>query len=523
MFRIPILAIVAALLAPLSAIAQHRPVAEPTPARPVEIPADGTELFRALLDRAGVKPIKEQDVWNLHEMWNLHGSRDYIVIVLGSTHHGRHGNGIDFVQQVLKNGGAALIATDTSLNLDRFVWGQQRAEVAPARIRCKNPDLVHNVIQPDGSLQPQWECPYVIPMASLKEHRNEFRNPLTHIFSGDGMEIKPLTRVATNNSSYIFVDQFQGEIRQPLAKFPKRCLAVRTDQFRFVEPERIDDALFAVGGYGPNGVDDRTYRFIAMADHSVFINQMLIEPGTENLELTYRVIDYLQGPEKRKKCLFIENGRVIDRFDGLRQAFAKPKPQMPMPNPKAVQDKVVDMGNRLIDHFETNNMLNRGLLQIFKLPSIARFFLLLLMVYATWFLLKRMFSSRKPTDIPPSPMVAGVPSGPPGVFDRRQKELIRRNNIYEPVRDMVREFFATVGVHGEPGPKCPKVVISRAVRKPESLRLAVKDFWALAFGPPQEMTVNRWRELSVYLDRVRVAHAERKWHFADVPAPALGS
>jgi hypothetical protein len=294
---------------------------------------------------------------------------------------------------------------------------------------------------------------------------------------------------------------------------------VRSDRLGVHESERISDAIFAVGGVGPNADEDRTYRFLAMADHSVFINQMLIEPGTENLELTYRVIDYLQGqgPEKRKRCLFIENGRVVEKFDELRQAFAKPKPQLPRLDPKAMQEKAVDMGNRVIDHVETNNLLNRALLQIVRLPSIVRFFLLLLMVYATWFLLKRMFSARKPTDIPPAPMIAGVPAGPPGVFDRRQKELIRRNNIYEPVRDMVREFFGTIGIHGEPSPKPPKIVISKAVRKPESLRLAVKDFWTLAFGPPQEMSVGRWRELRVYLDRIRVAHADGKWRFADRP------
>jgi len=506
MSRLAIIAIAGVLLAPVGVFAQVRQATEPT--KPVEIPADGTELLVALLDRAGVKPIKET------ELWNLRNSRDVMVIVLG-TNHGHRGNMLDTAQQVLLSGGAALIATDTYLDLDRFTWGN-RCRISQARIRCGDVKAVHGVQLPDGGMEYLRECPYVVPLAAPNEGRNEDRNPLTPIFSGDGAGMRPLTKVATNNSAYFIVDQLSGEARQPVARFPKNCFVTRADRFGV---EQIDDALFAVGGFGPNPNDQRTYRFLAMADHSVFINQMLIEPGTENLELTYRVIDYLQGPEKRKRCLFIENGRVVEKFDGLRQAFAKPKPQMPMPNPKALQEKAVDMGNRVIDHVETNNLMNKALLQVSRLPSIVRFFLLLLMVYTTWFLMKRMFSSRKPTDLPPAPTVAGVPAGPPGVFDRRQKELIRRNNIYEPVRDMVREFFATVGVHGEPGPKSPKVVISKAVRKPDSLRLAVKDFWALAFGPPQEMTVARWRELSVYLDRIRVAHADGKWYFADVPAP----
>lgn len=513
MFRLPILASAVLLLAPVGAFAQGRLAAEPTP-RPIEIPAGGYELFLALLDRAGVKPVREQDVWNLHN-----SSRDVIVIVLGTGFSGHRLDSLDTAHRVVRNGGAALIASDTYLVLDDFAWGNH-FRITNARIRCPDNRFTHSATLQDGRVSHLEECPYVVPLPAPKEFLPDPRNPLTPVFNGDGEGLKPLTKIATNNSAYIIMPHPSGEARQPVARFPRGCVAVRAD-FRGHEfaPEHLNEPpLFAVGGYGPNQNDNRPYRFLAMADQSVFINQMLIEPGTENLELTYRVIDYLQGPDKRKRCLFIENGRVIEKFDGLRQAFAKPKPQMPMPNPSVLQEKAVDMGNRIIDHVETNNLMNKALLGVTKLSSIVRFFLLLLMLWTTWFLLKRMFASRKPTDLPPPPIVAGVPSGPPGVFDRRQKELIRRNNIYEPVRDLVREFFGTIGIHGEPGPKCPKVVISREVRKPESLRLAINDFWTLAFGPPQEMTAGRWRELGHYLDRLKVAHGEGKWHFPELPA-----
>src|SRR5262249_29434134 len=91
--------------------------------------------------------------------------------------------------------------------------------------------------------------------------------------------------------------------------------------------------------------------------------------------------------------------------------------------------------------------------------------------------------------------------------------LFGRNNVYEPARDLVREFFASIGIRGEPGPKHPRLVISNVVRKPDSLRKAVKDFWKLAYGPPQVLTVNRWREMEPYFDRLRQAHADGKWQF----------
>jgi hypothetical protein len=69
----------------------------------------------------------------------------------------------------------------------------------------------------------------------------------------------------------------------------------------------------------------------------------------------------------------------------------------------------------------------------------------------------------------------------------------------------------------------PKLVISDAVRKPESLRAAVKDFWRLAYGPPREVPVSRWREMEPYFDRLRQAHADGKWHFAFAGGPVAAT
>ena len=65
----------------------------------------------------------------------------------------------------------------------------------------------------------------------------------------------------------------------------------------------------------------------------------------------------------------------------------------------------------------------------------------------------------------------------------------------------------------------PKLVIADVVRKPESLRMAIKDFWRIAFGPPEVLTVHRWRELQPFFDRVRQAHADGKWRFVMAESP----
>jgi hypothetical protein len=95
--------------------------------------------------------------------------------------------------------------------------------------------------------------------------------------------------------------------------------------------------------------------------------------------------------------------------------------------------------------------------------------------------------------------------------------------VYEPVRDLVREFFVSLGIHGDQGPRHPKLVVSDVVRKPDSLRQAVRDFWKLAYGPPQEMSVGRWRELEAYFVRLRDAHADGKWRFVMPDSPVASA
>jgi hypothetical protein len=504
---LPLLLAAALLFTPSPALAQQQKQGA-APQKQIEIPADGFQLFRGLLDRAGIKPITRQE---FDRGW-LNRWDDVIVIVVGDP-AGRMNNvnAISFVHTSVNNGGAGFVAADSYVHLGvtlmQNLGGQDSAKIESGRVECKDPRSVHTVKLDGGGMESMPSCPYVVPVPL------NGASPLSKIFAG-------LNHVATNEPSYLRVSGFSGEFRYALARFPKQSVLIDNQLGnRRVRP-LPDDALFAIGGDGPDGNNQSSYRFLAMADHSVFINQMLIEPGTDNLELTYRTIEYLQGPNKRRRCLFIENGSVVEKFDELAQAFRQSRPSPPIPNLDKMQQKLTDFGNELADRLQTNNVPNKMLLAIASLPAIMRFFLVVAAIYSTWYLMRRLFTVRKPTDIPQPPSVAAAATGPPGVFERRQKELIRRDNLYEPIRDLVRDYFATVGIHGtQHGPKVPKLVISDMVRKPESLKLAIKDFWRLAFGPPQEVTVRRWREMEPYFERLQQAHADGKWRFVLADAP----
>jgi hypothetical protein len=484
----------------------------------VGVPAGGTELFRALLDRSGLKPVT-RDEYNRMVRFD-----DLIVIVLGDPEVERNRlfqiDPRHIIERALSNGGAVLVATDTDLALG-FAFrpnGQASASIVGIRVECLNTK---------ATLENRRNCPFVVPIPPQDPRLGDLvptTTALGKLFHGDEQSgLRPLRRVATNHPAAIHVTDFVGHFRFPLARYPRNCVISRDDGQQFLLP---DTALFAIGGFGPEDDNFTPYNYLALADHSVFINQMLLEPNTDNLELTYRVIDYLRKPNPlnprdstRKRCLFIENGRIVERFDELRQAF---KQQMPLPqvNLWAIQDKLVDLGNAIIDDVQNRDVPNKLVVGGFGLPGILRFLVLLLTLIALWFILQRMFASRKPTDLPPALKVPSASTGPPGVFDRRQRELLRRNNLYEPVRDLLRDFFTRATIGGEPGPKPPKLHISNSVRKPESLRTAIHDFWKLAFGPPTVVTIKRWREMEPYFERLQQAHADGQWWFAAEQAPA---
>ena len=491
-----------------AALATAGVVAQQPTAQPVEIAPAGTELYRALFDLRGIKPIKRQ------ELQNLRRYDDLIVVVIGSAEFSDIADPVDFATRVLGSEGAALIAADTTLDLG---WTEFRttARIVGAQIDCTDAERVLAVREPgsapDVPPRPLRSCPFVVPLTPDEIRAAPDPN------EGIGKVFRGLTRVATNSPGYIVTDNLSGRFRSPLASLPRNT-------FQLVPGGMVrlpQNVFFAIGS---DGGDLGGYQFLALADHSVFINQMLLEPGTDNLELADRTIEYLQGSlGQRKRCLFVENGRVVENFDGLRKAFSNPG-GMPIPNLGAMQDKLTDLGNAIVDDIQTRNVPNTILDRVLGRTRVWWSLVALAAAYGVIHLLRRWASARKPTDVPPPPTVPGAPTGPPGVFDRRQKELLRRDNVYEPVRDTVREFFVAIGIHGEQGPRHPKLVIADVVRKPDSLRKAIRDFWKLAYGPPQEVSLARWRELEPYFGRLREAHADGKWRFvmpgAPVAAPA---
>jgi hypothetical protein len=140
-------------------------------------------------------------------------------------------------------------------------------------------------------------------------------------------------------------------------------------------------------------------------------------------------------------------------------------------------------------------------------------------------MLRRVWKTRQPTDQPrpPTPTGGPPPSGPTGIFDRREQELLRRNNVYEPARDLVRQVFAEAGAPHEPGPKPPPVRFEDTARRPARLQKAIDELWRVGYGRPAVVTVQRWQELGPQLELVRAALADGAWRFEAGVAPGRGN
>jgi hypothetical protein len=476
----------------------------------VVIPPGGTELFRAFLDREGIQPVRQNDNWV---------DEDLIVIVIGTTDPVNwQRQPLGYARMALEQHGAVLIATDTNTEFREFVrqpWELPITKISGDSVTADARDCY----QPERGVVHE-DTPFVVPV-SPDERLRDWEKPgrVWAVFRG-------LTRLATNDPSYFDpLHVYRGEYQHPLARLPKSSVVNR---------QRQPAPLFAIGGDGPNQPDGRPgFSFLAVADASVYINQMVMEQGTDNLEFTLRTIEYLQGPEKkRKRCLFFENGRIVDKFDGLRSALVKPKPKIPPENVPNIgplfgknQDKLVKFLDEKADELQKRDALHRS--QVGPAGSqreqssfnwFADRLAVVCAVLAVLYLLRRTLRAKQPLDVPPAPNTGAgaAATGPPGVFDRRQRELVRRNNLYEPVRNLMREFFAAAGAPADPGQRLPRLYIDhRAVHKPDSLRQALRDMWRIAYGPPTNISAQRWFELEPYFNRLRRAYEEGKWRFAN--------
>ncbi|MFM7149997.1 MAG: hypothetical protein ACKO23_09155, partial [Gemmataceae bacterium] len=161
----------------------------------------------------------------------------------------------------LRKGGAALIASD------RLIASRKSRDqlISVSGVTINQEPLVAN--RPEDCYREIRYCPMVRPVSGAMP--NLFINPKN--------KVHPLS-VYSNNPSMLRPRKVFPEQVRPLATLPAGSLLETPAGLVF--PEN-DFPLFGVGGAFSEG------RLLVFADHSIFINQMMIPDDTENVEFCY--------------------------------------------------------------------------------------------------------------------------------------------------------------------------------------------------------------------------------------------
>ena len=99
-----------------------------------------------------------------------------------------------------------------------------------------------------------------------------------------------------------------------------------------------------------------------------------------NWEFTNRTIEWLKGggPEPRTRCLFIEDGNIIDKF--AIEIPQPPKPPIPNLPPEVLANILLNSMNPIIEEAQERDFFNRMVESIFGVPRLLRWFFIILTV-----------------------------------------------------------------------------------------------------------------------------------------------
>jgi hypothetical protein len=432
----------------------------------------GTHAFRFYMHERELRPLGLKAQHELEELTS--DPPKTILIVFGDT---KVLDDLDprFIGEFVKRGGALFVATDRGVPMDKNgkpTWVNLfRVKFLPQPVGAR-PELCYQGIP---------VCPIVHPI------QNAGAPLFANLESG----------VATNLSGYLsrgVSDQDDGLSR--LAVFPR-------GSSRFNRVLNPDTHVFAVGGtWGEaNG------RVLLLADHSVFINNMMLQPDTGNAGFACNCLDWLRGEEKRDRVLFYYDGNVIKDFN-VPVVF--PPLAMP-PNP-------IDLVNQAIVGLERENMHNKLLENYVGYERLLKWTVIGLTILLAIYLLLRLVRSRYQLDAAApllAPTLARLAPVRPGLA-QRHRSLLAEGNLWEPARALARDFFETaLGPLETPtGSQPPPFQSSDSWLTRRFLDRLVRHLWRLAYGATSErIAPATFAHLAAQVDELKAALADGSLRF----------
>jgi hypothetical protein len=468
----------------------------------------GTHVFRRILLERGLQPLAtDRQIWG-------ESAKKTLLIILGRPPNLSNPGSRKFgprppmdrsLMKFVENGGAILYASDHDWPPDGAAFTRDLATFTGYRIdgtvllaSADNPDKPTTFYR-----DPQCSVLRMIPGARPKLLGSL---PL-------GPDDKPLP-VATNRPSRLV--KMQGESAPPvslLLELPEGAHLEKRD--RDVNPleqqlwnlwkpaEKVlapVERLFALSRETASG------KLLLLADHSLFINAMMMPTDTANVEFTSKCLDYLcQGDEPRTHVLLVEDGQINSNFDISLKTLP------PGINEAALQVILSSLDERLA-HLEDENTMDRSIDQWLSAHHVTPTWLLfgalvtgslLLLAWVCW----RTLQTRGYRDQTRVPLTLQSLPEPATLapLEQRHQEMLRSGNLWQTARSLVRPVWLQAGV--KPAPPLaplPCFRVKGSFWQRWSKRRRASFLWRLAFGEqPCRIRPGDWSEFLANLEQLK--------------------
>jgi hypothetical protein len=425
----------------------------------------GTHAFRYLLQKRGCTPLRDFNDLAKEPTKN-------ILIVFGDTSVLEDNR--KAIKGLVSNGVALLVATDHRVQPRRGISTTWAGDFGVAF-------LGQPVLAPEKSSYRQQfaECPIIVPIQGSNPNLFE---KLEH-------------SVVANRAGLLLRSFHLGRDLPALATYPSGS------EYRG-RPLDLSQCFFAVGGdWGEKG------RVLLLADHSVFINNMMLQFDTGNAEFAYNCLDWLRGMEGRDRVLFYDEGKIVRDFN-VPVTF----PPLNMP------PDLMDLVNQAIVGLERENMHNKLLEQYVGYKQIEKWIAIALTSLLATYLFLRLLWSRFQLDTAApllAPLLARLAPVRAGIV-QRHSSLLAEGNLWEPARALARDFFETALRTAEPphGPEPPPFQSSESWLARRFLERLVRHLWQLAYGlTPERIAPAAFAHLAAQVDELKAALADGSLRF----------
>jgi hypothetical protein len=251
---------------------------------------------------------------------------------------------------------------------------------------------------------------------------------------------------------------------------------------------------------------------LVLADHSIFINEMMLPSDNGNVEFAYNCLEWLHhgSGRPRRKALFIEEGRIETDFNPL---LIDPSRLPPESLPQIIHklDQVLEKAGPALADIEQENRLNDWLEdrlnENFDAEFLPRAIVLSLAGLLLFYGFYRIAIQGRHRPEPAVPLLERAvaqhtPDAP--LVEQRLQAMLRAGNLWESARNLALQYFTS-----DCGRRPPRVAVEGSWWHRWRTRRHVLRLWRLAYeATPRRISAARLRKLIVQFDELKAALAD---------------